>query len=238
MRDTWRHYFRRIVATCAISGATAWSCAMCYASAFDVATNSPYADGWQAGDNGGTGFGPWSFNGTSPDPAGTYQAMSYSSPIGTSWTLATHANNTGLANAGRAITGGLQAGDTFSTVIDNPTEYHFYRGFDILFTSGSDNYPAGINDAALRVSVFNYFTDNWRLNDTGPTNTGLSSQTTAVAGVRLDLKLNSASTYTFTLTPLNGDPGYTHSGTLAGSISWVDYRLWDGTSTGAEDAVH
>ena len=139
MRNSWRHFFRRIVATCAISGATAWSSAMCYASAFDVATNPQYADGWQAGDNGGSGFGPWSFNLTDATPAGTYQAMSYSSPIGTSWTLATHANNSGLANAGRAITGGLLPGQTFSTIIQTPPHTTFYRGFDILFTSGSDN---------------------------------------------------------------------------------------------------
>src|SRR6476620_8395162 len=98
MRHSWRHLFRRIVATCAVSCATASSSAMCYANAFDVATNAPYANGWQAGDNGGTGFGPWSFNATDASPAGIYQAMSYSSPIGTSWALATHANNSGLAN--------------------------------------------------------------------------------------------------------------------------------------------
>jgi len=70
---------------------------------------------------------------------------------------ATHANNTGLANAGRSINGGLQPGQTFETVIDNPTGYHFFRGFDMLFTSGPDNNAGGNNAAALRVSVFNYF---------------------------------------------------------------------------------
>src|SRR3954447_171263 len=34
--------------------------------AADNASNAAYADGWQAGDNGGTGFGPWtlSFSGS------------------------------------------------------------------------------------------------------------------------------------------------------------------------------
>ena len=39
----------------------------CVAQTFiaaDYATNSIYASGWSAGQNGGYGFGPWSFDGT------------------------------------------------------------------------------------------------------------------------------------------------------------------------------
>src|ERR1700722_11821762 len=93
--------------------------------AADYATNSTYAAGWSAGQNGGFGFGPWSFDGTDAEPAGQYQGMSSSSALGTSWTLLTHANNSGLANAGRAITepGGLQPGQTLEAVIQNPLGY-------------------------------------------------------------------------------------------------------------------
>src|SRR6476620_3508806 len=97
MRNSWIQTFRRLAAATIVAGSSLFYSAMCYANALDVATNPAYADGWQAGDNGGFGFGPWSFNSTDPTPAGTYQGMSSSSPIGTSWTLATHANNTGLA---------------------------------------------------------------------------------------------------------------------------------------------
>ena len=31
---------------------------------------------------------------------------------------------------------------------------------------------------------------------------------------------------------------YTHSGTLAGPISWVDYRLYDGASAGPNDTAN
>ena len=167
MKNSWIQTFRRLAAATFVAGTTMYYSAMCYANAFDVATNPPYADGWQAGDNGGTGFGAWSFNGTDPTPAGTYQTMSSTSPIGTSWTLATHSDTTGLANAGRAITGGLLPGQTFETVIDNPTAYHFFRGFDILFTSGPDNNAGGNNTAALRASVFNYGSTTWGINDAG-----------------------------------------------------------------------
>jgi hypothetical protein len=52
---------------CAVTGATAWSSAMCYAVqlAYDDASDPVYNDGWQAGDDGGTGqLGGWNFDGT------------------------------------------------------------------------------------------------------------------------------------------------------------------------------
>src|SRR5688500_16380069 len=83
MKDSWRNYFRRIACTCLVTGATAWSSAMCYAVqlAYDDALSAAYqnddanagndanpannTNGWLAGDNGGFGFGPWDFTGTS-----------------------------------------------------------------------------------------------------------------------------------------------------------------------------
>src|SRR6266436_2660519 len=124
-KETMRSHFLMSSAAmaCAVSAATAMLPGVCSGQiAADNATDPTYSGGWAAGQNGGSGFGAWSFNGTDATPAGTYQAMSSSSPIGTAWTLATHANTTGLANAGRAITagGGLQLGQTFETVIENP----------------------------------------------------------------------------------------------------------------------
>ena len=40
------------------------------------------------------------------------------------------------------------------------------------------------------------------------------------------------------LTSLNGGSTYGHSGTLAGPISWVGYRLWDGASAGPNDVAN
>src|SRR6266581_8224414 len=226
---------------CALSGATVMMTGVCSGqSVASYHANDPtYASGWSAGQNGGFGFGAWSFNGTDPTPPGTYQAMSSSSVIGRAWTLATHSDTTGLANAGRGIVGGLQIGQTFETVIDNPTPSHFFRGFDILFTSGPDNNPGGDNTSALRASVFNYGSTTWGINDAGgSSSSGINQATVAVAGMKLDLTLTSATTYSLTKTPLNGATPYTQAGILgpeAGPITWVDYRLYHGTSTGAED---
>jgi hypothetical protein len=239
MKNFWIKTFRRLAVASVVAGSTMFYSAMCYANAFDTPTNPQYADGWQSGDNGGSGFGPWSFNGTDATPAGTYQGMTSGSSLGTAWTLFTHDNSTGLANAGRAINGGLQAGQTFETTIQNPTQFHFFRGFDILFTNGPDNTVPGDNTAALRLSVFNYYNSNWNVNDAGGgTSPAFTSASTGAAGVKIDVKLTSATTYALTMTPLNGATPYTQSGTLAGPISWVDYRLWDGASSGPNDLAN
>lgn len=225
---------------CALSAATAMMTGVCLGqTAADYATDPTYSGGWAAGQNGGSGFGAWSFNGTDPTPPGTYQGMTSSSALGTAWTLFTLDNHTGLANAGRSINGGLQAGQTFETVIQNPTAYHFYRGFDMLFTSGPDNSPPGNNTAALRLGIFQYGGNDWNLNDAGPgIDTGLSSSITGAKGAKIDLTLTSATTYTLTLTSLNGGGTYSHSGTLAGPVDYVDFRLWDGASGGPNDTAN
>jgi hypothetical protein len=93
--------------------------------------------------------------------------------------------------------------------------------------------------AALRLSVFNYYTSNWNVNDAGGgTSTPLTSAITGAAGVKIDLKLTSPTAYSLTMTPLNGATPYSQSGTLAGPISWVDYRLWNGASSGSDDVAN
>src|ERR1700690_4124932 len=88
---------------CAVSGATAMMTGVCSAQiAADYATNPTYSGGWAAGQNGGYGFGAWSFNGTDPVPGGQ-QGMSSSSPLGTAWTLFNLSSTSGISTAGRAI---------------------------------------------------------------------------------------------------------------------------------------
>src|SRR6516225_2528156 len=96
---------RGVATACAVAGASTMLNGNCSAQdliAADYATNSTYASGWTNGQNGGYGFGAWSFSGTDTTPAGQYQGIGSSSPIGTAWTLSTYSGSTGLANAGRA----------------------------------------------------------------------------------------------------------------------------------------
>jgi hypothetical protein len=226
----------------------------CYAQklvAADYATNSAYADGWTNGQNAGYGFGPWSFYGTNPDPvtnsAGVpypYQGIGAASPLGNAWTLLTHSNASGIAICGRAIPGGLQPGQTFETVLQNPTTYNYYRGFDFLLTSGTNNNPGGVNINALRLTVFQYHNSSqyWAVQD-AEFNSRIppfSAPLTGAAGMKLDFTLISTNTYSLTMTPLS-DPSmaYTNSGTLTNlPITWVNFRNWNGNSSGLTDTAN
>ena len=210
--------------------------------AADYATNSAYASGWSAGQNGGYGFGPWSFDRTDATPAGQYQGISASSALGRSWTLLTHDDHTGLANAGRAIPGGLQPGQTLELMIANPTGYYFYRGFDLCCLNGTNNNAGGVNTAALRMQVFAYFVTDWKITDnSGTTATPLDLSTTGPAGMKFDLTLVSTNTYSVTLSPFS-DPSqaYTQAGTLTTSlpINWINFRLYWNTSSGLSDTAN
>lgn len=240
---------------CAVAGAATMLNSHCTAQplvAADYATNSIYNSGWSAGQNGGYGFGPWGFDST--DPAGApFQSLSTASALGTAWTLFTTnqpdsmGNIGGLANAGRAILepGGLQVGQTFQIIIQNPTTYAYYRGFDIEFYNGTTNNPGGVNTAALRLQVFNYFTTDWRINDADYVdpayNTRVSSATTGASGSIVSLMLNSTNTYTLTMAPVNdpNSPYFTFSGPLQTNlpINYVNLRNYDNTSTGPNDVT-
>ena len=241
---------RGVATACAVAGASTMLNGNCSAQdliAADYATNSTYASGWTNGQNGGYGFGAWSFSGTDTTPAGQYQGIGSSSPIGTAWTLSTYSGSTGLANAGRAIPGGLQPGQTFETVIQNPNTWqgtYAYRGFDILFTSGPDNNPGGVNTSAIRLQVFDYFNSSqfWALADA--TFDGsikpLDAVTTAAAGARLDLTLTSATNYSLTFTPLsNPSAAYLmQTGMITSPISWFNFRSYNGASSGLTDTAN
>lgn len=242
MRSHFRMSSSGAAVACAVSGATAIMTGICSGQlAFDSATDPTYSSGWSAGQNGGYGFGAWSFNGTQTPPSGTYQAMSSSSSVGRAWTLL-DPNGGEIANAGRSIIGGLQAGQTFQTVIQNPVNslgYYTYGGFDILFTSGTDNNGPGNNTAALRLSVFDYYNSamNWHIDDTGSQSTSVSAITTGASGMIVDLTLTSSTAYTLSLAPQSNpnSPYYTYSGTLASPINYVDFRDYNTASSGPND---
>src|SRR5438552_7116848 len=76
---------------CAVAGAATILNGNCSAQtliAADYATNSTYASGWSAGQNGGYGFGPWSManTGTNLIQNAMDRTSSYD-PFGVAWTL-------------------------------------------------------------------------------------------------------------------------------------------------------
>jgi hypothetical protein len=248
---------------CAVAGASTMLNGNCSAQAFiaaDYATNSTYAGGWSAGQNGGYGFGPWSFT-TDVDTNGVpiQNAMDHTSPydpFGMAWTLynpigpavgspnppdtGTGAPKGDVSRAGRALpNGGLQVGQTFSTVIANPAERKFYRGYTIVLSSGSDNILYGYFGSRLEVGCFEYFSYGlWYqsgLNGQNHEYTGttLYDTDTTTNGMRIDVTLTDTNSYHLVMTPL-GNPGnaFTYDGDLKtastnGPINWVTYQLFN-----------
>ena len=243
MRRSWRNFFRRVAGVCFVHGATAWSSAMCYAQlAADGAIDPVYTDGWQAGDNGGFGFGPWNFDGTYTSMV--QQTMNSTSPynqLGNAWTLFNPdasepppAMETGrdIGQAGRAIIGNLQPTQTISVVIDNPIQRRFFRGYTVRFNTGGGNTVyAGTPQSRMSVGTFEYFTNGqWFATGTGGNPTLFDTDTDQ--GMRIDLTLTGVDTFQLMMTPLD-NPGlaFSKSGTLAGPagspIDWVEFELYN-----------
>ena len=193
MRNSWRHFFRRVATVTVTCGSLAWSSAICYAQiASDNASDPVYADGWQAGDNGGTGFEPWNFDTDfKPPDEGPQHRMDGLPPatpsmfnaLGTAWTLYNTSGPPGgdVARAGRGFEP-LEVGQTIRLRFDNPTERRFFRGYFIRFNSrngetgggsicyGGSACTTGTSPTPkLGVNVFEYVTDGqWGVADQDP----------------------------------------------------------------------
>ena len=165
MRRSWtnrRRKLRRKLAACAIGGSVALSSAACYAAnAFDSASDPVYADGWQAGDNGGFGFTPWNFDagyifggvnytyaraGFKKIDDGLQSGTQFSNPfnsIGRAWTIGANpvtgnknVDDDGAPHVGRGFSP-LQIGETLKIKFDNPTKRQFFKGYFIRVNGGS-----------------------------------------------------------------------------------------------------
>jgi hypothetical protein len=157
MKNSWTKTFRRLAAASAVAGSTAFWSAMCHAqSAMDSASDPVYADGWQAGDNGGTGFTPWNFDSTyyvngihfaytntgyKAIDDGQQAGTQFSNPfnaIGRAWTMGELPRDAkpGAGRAGRGFAP-LQIGQTLKVEIDNPPEAPFFKGLFIRLNGGT-----------------------------------------------------------------------------------------------------
>ncbi|HXA45424.1 MAG TPA: hypothetical protein VNZ25_07965 [Candidatus Angelobacter sp.] len=249
----------RAVVACALAGASTMmmnrNCTAQTVIAADYATNSIYAAGWSAGQNGGHGFGPWSLDNTSTsspqnamDPTSPNPGSPYD-PFGVAWTLynpvapavgSPNPPDTGTASAGdisragRAIpNGGLQVGQTFSTIISNPSERKFYRGYTIVLSNGGDNIAYGGAGTALAVGTFDYAVPGgWYTSETFSSGgTGIFDTDTTTNGMEIDVTLTDTNSYHLVMTPL-GNPAiaYSEDGTFDPTnspINWVTYQLYN-----------
>jgi hypothetical protein len=249
---------RGLLSACAVAGATTLLNGSCSAQTFvaaDYATNSTYATGWSAGQNGGYGFGPWSMNYTSTNLVqSALNKTSPYNPFGIAWALynpvapavgSPNPPDTGggpptgdISRAGRAIPNGLQIGQTLTTVIANPAERKFYRGYTIVFANGGDNIQYGYAGSLLEIGTFEYFSyGQWYQSgkngeNHGYTGTTLYDTDTTSSGMQIDLTVTSTNTYHLAMTPLaNPSNAFTYDGafkdTTNGPINWVTFQLYN-----------
>ncbi|MBK8966931.1 MAG: lamin tail domain-containing protein [Lewinellaceae bacterium] len=209
----------------------------------DNAATSVYGDGWQNGDNGGTGFGAWTL---SPNPnagnAGFFISASNFNgdgdnnadgdinTSGIAW--GTYANSGGTANAVRNFVTDLTPGSEFTLALDNGfLDNGASIGFGLQNSSGNNllefYYRGG--DAV----------NSYKRNDNaGEQNIGLGFTD---EGLSLSFSLLTATTYEMTVTPLGGGAPVTFSGTLSNpaggqNISRVRLFNFNSGNGGARDA--
>lgn len=167
--------------------------------ATDDASQSPYADGWSAGDNGGSGYQPWSFVGQENGSGfgGGFIASSPGSPnisIG-SPSFGVYGNGGGVGGAARPLSTALPVGYTLSLDMDN-------QSIDNGGTVGFSLQNAAGNNLAEYYFVggqSNYTVNAANVSGTTP---GFTSD-----GLRLSFTLTSANSFSLSIDQLSNGPG-------------------------------
>lgn len=172
------------------------------AAVSDNAANSPYSNGWQTGDNGGSGFGAWTISGSGS--AGVFVG---GSDIGaSSWGL--YANSGGLSQAVRSLSSSLAVGQTFSLQMDN--------GF--VNTGGTVGFSLQSSGANRFEFLFIGGQSNYLINDsTTGDNTGVGFTS---SGLTLAFQLTGADAYSFTI---NGGSAITGNLGNSGGIDGIRF---------------
>lgn len=190
----------------------------------DIASNSPYSDGWQTADNGGTNFGAWTLSTTNSSNAGHFRGNSANNGDGNGdintggVALGMYANNGGTSNAVRPFLSTLIPGTVFSLKMDN--------GY--IESGGSVGF--GLQNASGENLLEFYFRNgqaNYKYNDnSGEQDTGLGFTDD---GLTIEITLLSSTTYQLTVTS-NAGGSFTTSGTLknpAGGQAIAQFRLFN-----------
>jgi hypothetical protein len=197
--------------------------------AFDDASQPAYSNGWQAGDNGGTGFGPWTltYSGNTNGLLYPPQFIDTAPPLpGNSLGAPAFALTTGDRNnqfetseVRRTFVTPIAGGQTFSADVNgsalDPGAPAFTIGntFDLLGTNGSERFSLFTNNE--------YHGGRWTA--TGDADTGIAPG----SPFHIDFTLLTANTYNLVLSPVGGGtPFFTQSeAPLAGTAGVAINRI-------------
>jgi hypothetical protein len=173
--------------------------------AADDASQSAYANGWQAGDNGGSGFGPWTFafsglrSDLLYDPQFIDRAPLPGDHLGAptfALTTGARATFTDTSEVVRSFSSPIATGQTFSFDIDGSA----LDAGAIAFSTGNTFQLFG-SDNQERFALFTtnqYHANNWTA--TTDVNTGIP----AANAFHVAFTLATANTYNLVLSPIGG----------------------------------
>ena len=190
------------IAVVALAGA-----ASANAIVFDCAFDPAYNDGWQTGDNGGTGFGAWTL--VESNNAGHFVGSSNNNgggggpgidTVGKSW--GAWANNGESSGAQRSLLSAVAVGETFFAYLDNG-----------WIESGGQVFVGLTAPGASSMIRFANGTSNYELVDSAGNTT--SSIGFTDRGLLAEWTVTSASSYDFKLTSLSNIASWTTSRTIA-----------------------
>lgn len=192
------------------------------APASDNAGNAAYADGWQDGDNGGTGFMPWVLTYSGIAPANHSDHFIDTAPLAGN---SLGAPAFGLTDSGRPFffdtssatrdfVSALGVGETFKVDVDsanlvNGDPNGFSKGnvLKLKNSAGDDRFSMFTNNA--------FANDNWVVSNPAGTGSGIDTGIAAGAAFSVTLTLTGLETYSLDLTPVGGGASlFSQSGTL------------------------
>jgi hypothetical protein len=188
--------------------------------ASDNSANAAYSDGWQNGDNGGTGFGAW----TLTDGDGGHYVGATGLGASTFGLFNTFTATT--TDAVRPFTGGpLAAGQTFSIDL----------GFTTFAAAGS----VGLNLRSGTTESLTLATDgaNWMLNDGGLGGAFNIGTATANTPYHFALTYNGGNSYSFTLTGATPGDNFVATNNLTGidNVRFFNFNQGGGANFGFDN---
>lgn len=198
--------------------------------AADEADNTPYNDGWQTGDNGGTGFGAWTLTQTSPGNGGVNGQF-----IGTSANNGDGTTNPNIDTSGKAFgeygnsgnaavayrafgLGAMYNSSTFHWAMDNGN-IDSGNGVGLTLRNGNANANPGNYNTGVRFEFLflGGNSDYTYIDNTGVHDSGIAFRST---GLQLSLQLQGANGYSLVVSNGNNTALLgTYSGTLEGTAN-------------------
>jgi hypothetical protein len=229
---------------CILASACASNSSFGATIALDDASHTAYADGWQTGDNGGTGFGPWTLaytgvsSGLLHDPHFIDRGPQGGNSLGApAFGLTTSDRDffTDTSEAVRTLNASIRVGDTLSLDLDGSA----LESTGLLYSKGNTFQLIGSDNQER----FGLFTNNGYNDNNWTTHSDVNTGVLAGSAFRVTFTLVTANSYDLAILPIGGgnplfsQTGVALTGTLDAGITQLRISAYGtGSSTnGSKD---